>query len=509
MNRAVLRQIARLGLAFAFAVFIAGCASGPYRPYVQLPESLPGCERIALPALAADATQSRVTPFVSEGPRYTLHFLEFDDQGWPYPDSNGAAHNGRQIDCALADLEHKALHGPVLTLVYVHGWNHSARDGDRDLDKFKEVLADQARLNGATRVVGFYVAWNGDSMTDTPVLNYLSFWSRKNAARHVAEGSVGEFFARLKTLRQRANQIDCAGEPGQPGTRACPVRTIMVGHSFGGAILYSSIAPYLLETVADPQQRREQGIADLVLLLNPAFEATRYEPLHRAAYRATARLEPEQRSAYQTPLLVSVTTDADRATKNAFPAVRWINTIFQAPSTQDQSLAMRRTHGHVDAYVTHRLDYDKQREDATMQREDCLNSPAQDLRSAFVLTALRHGRMEMKPGWERRFCGGMTLRHEMSSDLGPASPIWNIRTSQDVMDGHNEITGPELQNFVSQLYVDLSAIGGTVAAANAASSRALAEQARPEATPALESTDTAKTPPPRARKRSVRVAQRG
>lgn len=63
-----------------------------------------------------------------------------------------------------------------------------------------------------------------------------------------------------------------------------------------------------------------RGIADLILLLTPAFEATRYDAVCNAARRY-------RNPRYRPPLLVSVTSDADMATGMAFPVARVINSL--------------------------------------------------------------------------------------------------------------------------------------------------------------------------------------
>jgi alpha-beta hydrolase superfamily lysophospholipase len=63
-----------------------------------------------------------------------------------------------------------------------------------------------------------------------------------------------------------------------------PVRMLIIGHSFGAQLVFSSIAENLVETMSsqpsDPGARIMR-YGDMVILINPAFEATRVLPLLR------------------------------------------------------------------------------------------------------------------------------------------------------------------------------------------------------------------------------------
>ena len=165
---------------------IGGCAVQPHRPYIQNAESGAACAS----TLAAD--KQRTTPEVPDDKSYTLHFVEFDDQGWAFPDgTDDTGTPSRQIDCAIADLRHKLEAGDknVLSFVYVHGWKHSADNDDRDVKRFRKLLMSRAAYFPDRHVVGIFVGWGGKTV-DTWGLNNLTFWGRKNAAHHVADGRV-------------------------------------------------------------------------------------------------------------------------------------------------------------------------------------------------------------------------------------------------------------------------------------------------------------------------------
>jgi len=443
------RRWLALATALISAALLQACAVLPQRPFMKAQHPDARCK-------SASADAVRATPELGPKGAYTLHFVEFDDQGWAFPDSTdpalGDGTPSHQIDCAIADLRHslQSEHRNLLLFVYVHGWKHSAANDDSDVRKFRELLATRSALFPGRKVVGIYVGWQGNTIDAWGIRN-LTFWGRKNAATHVAEGRVRELFSRIRGLRNHwngptaGNEHACDWKPnGQQD--GCRLRTVMIGHSFGGLILFNSVAPYVIEALtigrdrpdgAPPQlTERARSIADLIVLLNPAFEGSRYEPVFEASrHYASSEGEP--------PLLVMITSTADLATKNAFPAARWINSLFQYPSSSDeQSTAMRRTPGHIERLLTHKL---------CLGEADCADASA-DADSA-AQTPLAWG-----PAL-RRYCHGLVLRG-FESKAQPLRPIvWNVRTQGNIIAGHNDINGPHVINFVSQIFNDVTGVG--------------------------------------------------
>jgi len=457
----------------ALLPFLAACASQPNHPSYFTQNAGVDC----LPAL--QATSDGPQPNQDGG--YYLHVIEFDDQGWAFPEKTREdvppPSPTYRIDCAIRHLRATIESArPALTFVYVHGWHHTAADSDDDLLKFKETLREQYRRHGQERrVIGYYIGWNGESI-DIPLLRQTTFWGRKNAAHHVAEGSVREFFARLKALREYWNRPsnaesigmhDCRrGDDGQ-GVRLrgpeCPIRTVMMGHSFGAWILFASTSPYILETLASAsdvplnpkakQTERERGIADLVVLINPAFEASRYDAIFNAARRYNSER-------YELPLLVTITSDNDNATGTLFPVARAANSAFQYPATSDlESRAMKRTHGHMTEYLTHELRFEGQWSNADERYDPCRTADeSAALRKEFV-ERLKASYPRPAPGrLQRQFCGGLALTWSGGPLSTPDSIVWNIRTHASVIDGHNGIHRRPFEYFLEQMYEDLSDI---------------------------------------------------
>ena len=128
----------------------------------------------------------------------------------------------------------------------------------------------------------------------------------------------------------------------------------MIGHSFGGLALFAAVSQSLVNGFVtgediDGKHPPVERLGDMIVLINPAFEATRYQPLDRAARN-------RKYDVYQAPVFISVTSEADQATGKLFPLGRTLNTIFESELTKEERNANRNTPGHIDAYLTHRLE---------------------------------------------------------------------------------------------------------------------------------------------------------
>ena len=418
--------------------------------------------------------------------QYDLLFTEFTDQGLQYP-SQQYPTAAFQINHTLEVLNRIAKAprtNGISLVVYVHGWHHGASSADSDVRRFREILQATAlaeRLQDKPfNVVGVYVGWRGASL-DLGSLNYLTFWNRAEAADRVAQGSTRELFNRLRSFRCEQNQtVLTRGRPTAAAEGDCTwsgkrsqgrpkVATMMVGHSFGAKILYNALAGSLLEALIQPQGTRGQDTvslryADLVVLLNPAFEATQYTPLHRVA----APPESDYRRSYHPPMLVSVTTSADWATRVAHPIGRTLGSVNEATLGREESVAARYTQGHMTGdgsaddptnYITHSLTHDTQSAETCYQLQGqrisqaASSDPARYALQAEVAYAQRYVQQNAKltAGHVRRFCGGVTLTHR---NHDPNSVVWNVRSDASIMNGHNDVMNDNLIDFVRQLYLE-------------------------------------------------------
>src|SRR5207237_1072565 len=119
------------------------------------------------------------------------------------------------------------------------------------------------------KILGIYIGWRGLSLRGA--LSYATFYTRKSTAFRVAVGSVREILALVR--RHQKDRNDALSEVEI--TRGVGTRLVLAGHSFGGLILFSAVDEYLIESVARPK-KVARPFGDLIILVNPAFEATRF-----------------------------------------------------------------------------------------------------------------------------------------------------------------------------------------------------------------------------------------
>jgi hypothetical protein len=425
---------------------------------------------------------------------YRLYFTEFDDQGWAYPDDAQYGAAGKQIGIFVDELKRSLVQNNerVSVVVFVHGWKHNAHSDDSNVRRFRSLLDSLdlvERTTGCGRhVVGVYVGWRGSSTTlGDPAAN-LTFYSRKSAAERVALGDVRLLFSHLRALQDMANrpwtervlrsQIApaAAAAPGQCDKR---MRLSIAGHSFGGLIVYTSLAQALIRDVVELRQAEDEALqksgtrptmsreGDLVVVVNPAIEATRYEPLHRA-------VEERDLPHYHGPLFVAVTSIDDQATRIAFPLGRALSTALERyPAAADgrEKRANLNTLGQDDDFLSHSLSavaYGSAARTAGSVRTDAVcagwNRPGAPFKerldieageSAAFLKRLADQGYDASGLFPRDFCSVEVLHLATRPGARPAaanSPVWNIRTSQPIVNDHNDFDNQRLIAFFRQLY---------------------------------------------------------
>lgn len=416
-------------LAVIPLVLLTGCAANSIYRSDYSP-----CLATAANPCQAHSLQLHSTAAADE---FMLGFVEVDDQG--------QLRDRAQMQALLDKLYQLAINDSIIINVFVHGWHHNARPGDPNIESFKGALARLSKIehdlsltkHTATRkVVGVYVGWRGESI-DVPGLNYLTFWDRKNTAQEVGHQGVTELLVRLEEIANVKNAL----------TPPIKSRLVVMGHSFGGAVVYSAISQVLADRFVNSRAGKSyagdaNGFGDLVVLLNPAFEALRYAPAYDLAQAQCSYFDN------QVPKLAILTSEADYATKYAFPAGQFFSTFFETHGTiqrndckfqlsLDEGAADRSAVGHFEPLISHTL--------------TPTNSQDPDMAVANYTN--------MKNIWAAQTAGGTTqfgttvLTH--LNKTNPRNPYLNIRVDKELIADHNDVFGGRVMDFL-RLLVEMS-----------------------------------------------------
>jgi len=379
---------------------------------------------------------------------YQLSFVEFDDQGWLWD----RAQMTKTLD-TLRSQEY--LESGVIMLVFVHGWKHNAAFDDPNVLEFRkmlrrvhklEYLASKKENRPARKVAGTYLAWRGQSAPG--VLSSVTFWDRKNVANTVGHGALTEFLLQLEN-------VQIAHLEKEKG-RAAQTKLIVIGHSFGGQIVYSALSQIFLDRFVDLEGAPPQTFGDLVILVNPAFEAARFSPLREASRQ---RKYP----AGQVPLITIFTAKNDGATGVAFPLGRWFSTFFEKHRDGDQKSSNREAIGHFEPYISHELTWVKtvkpvaeltSAEETKLTAVERERSDLEATRADLAITSMSSQqwlKTTSRAGWSLDF-GSARLAHlvktEKRNQTDPCNPFYVISVDKEIIDGHGGIWTPAFADFL-------------------------------------------------------------
>ena len=238
--------------------------------------------------------------------RYYLSFLEFAENGSPADvDADDRVLRKRQLDALVAHLrEQRKLGKHSYVIAFVHGWRHNAGIGDGDVAKLRLMAAYTASFlrqrcvtlqrDCNTVVTAVYFGWRGarideryasrvlgprvgqyfDAIFGTPPA-LLTLFDRKPVSERIGPAAV-------TALRRIDNIIfDRSGTGWKNDTHS---RMITFGHSLGGNMLATAYREMMLDRIARhvPGTVMTAPYGDLIVLLNPASEASNWTVLQRA-----------------------------------------------------------------------------------------------------------------------------------------------------------------------------------------------------------------------------------
>jgi len=284
-----------------------------------------------LPAQAPDpichesSQQSCASAPLIETSNYLLGFVEFDDLGWFW--------DRKQKQAVVNEIRKVTQNQDVIIVVFAHGWNHDSSAADSNVLNFQRVLKRLALLEDEAahvrcltprRVVGVYLGWRGKAFKGAghfpaTLYNWTSFFSRKATAHRVGAEDAAELLSDLEAVRTKANS--------RPGNDQHASRMVIIGHSFGTAVVYGAVSRILAERRLHLEDGDVQAAAfgDLVVLVNPAIEASLLFPFAQAteSYKAA-----DKGSTFQ-PILAVFASQGDGPNRFLFPIARNLSTLFK------------------------------------------------------------------------------------------------------------------------------------------------------------------------------------
>jgi hypothetical protein len=357
-----MRWIHRFTAAIALAVAVAACVPNTsYRTCLGLPTGQP-CSR---PSVVTEKLKTR--DFDREQPvsvqdvewPYQLAFIEFDDRGEMF--------DRRQLTAALDTIVRAKAHAPVGTTpvvaVFVHGWKNNASDSSGNVWGFRQTLAGlslefKVPDGPASPVIGVYIGWRG-AVVSAPLLKEFTFFDRHGKSQNLPGAHMSEALTKIMQAAKGEHFDDAR------------TTSVLIGHSFGGAVLETALSQTLAHIVDEAQATRTpiRWPADLIMFLNEAQEATRsYQLIESLISNVAPRepcLSPDQKQIMEAPAIVSVSSTGDAATRLAFPGAQSIarpfNSLRKYPpggnalGVTSQTSMFFRTTAHMKQFQSHVL----------------------------------------------------------------------------------------------------------------------------------------------------------
>jgi hypothetical protein len=298
-----------------------------------------------IPYVASDGTTRKL--------EYRLAFLEFHEDGKPYAlrepcsedcadDRYGRVDIGKrsQLGAILNSIDSM---GPHYVMVFVHGWRHDASIGDSNLADFRlyaahvaRFLEDRAILDPNTpkpQLTAIYVGWRGARTDETWLRRKFGVFGKWIGGflavgtlfdrKPVSEAIAPSVLNALRAIDSRLN----IGRP-IPDVGYVPTnknKMIVFGHSLGGNLLITALREDLVKLVLKHVGGTyvQPVLGDLVVLINPAAEASKWIEMQRALWQRLALESAERRplGEYvvahrffrrdQVPIIVSATATRD------------------------------------------------------------------------------------------------------------------------------------------------------------------------------------------------------
>lgn len=261
---------------------------------------------------------------------YYLSFLEFRETGEPYAlswlgrsgDENMSGetlrgllppnyldlNNEQKIDSLeLSQLDvlkhHLAQFESNYVIVFAHGWRHDASVGDRNVAdlrlyaahavKFLQERCETEGLYCNTKVSAVYIGWRGARVNESGLKRAFgqtlggflgdfaagaTLFDRKPVSEQVAPGAISALRAIEKVLSEKTKSEN---------------KMIVFGHSLGGNLFATGLQDDLVKSVRLHRAGDQMPpvLGNLVVLINPAAEATKWTAIQREVWTRIAYRE--------------------------------------------------------------------------------------------------------------------------------------------------------------------------------------------------------------------------
>jgi len=370
---------------------------------------------------------------VEQYPEYDLAFIEFSERGNLY---------SREDTRKVFDfIDRKAnQEDGAAVFVFVHGWKNNAEFDNKNVRQFRDFLSRAAEnaVVGERKVIGLFLGWRGD-VTNVPIARNLTYWGRKSVAEEIGSGGVTEVFAKLNQILIEQYEEESTNSALYKNTY------VIIGHSFGGAIVLSALHDVLLDQLVDanPLIYNESGqchkikrFADALVLLNPAIEANRAILLKEAAARCNFKED-------QPRLMHVLSSDGDNATRIFFPIGQYVNLAL--PSSP------------------------KKLERAINGKKIIIDERKMDLNTIGNLKQLRTGYLSFDKkaqSWAIADCMddlgecGITGKKQQRNHfpINKNDPLSFIKTDRNFIKNHGDVFGCYVQSYITAIIFETQAI---------------------------------------------------
>jgi hypothetical protein len=342
--------------AVVLVLFLSAC----HHQYRLLDENLkpmqpmPARSAVPFPLPMIEQTTTSIPEPNGGDKKVTLEtaYIEFKDSGCMF-DPAGEPTDGLKYQLDQTRKLIKARK-PSQVVLYVHGWNNNASEQSSDVTRFRYALAYLgARLDlSKGPLLGIFIGWRGGTFKGGVLgpLTFVTYWSRKQGARRVAEGHcTGAAASAAQGLPSVIDELLDATEQANPDRHF-----YSIGHSFGARVLEGALdKTKYIKGIYDAINARPPvpytPKMDLVLLINPAtdsWKTTRFlhkmDKLNSELEQQTettfvvhhpgyddqlCREAPDDRRCQPYPLVVEVSSVGDFLTGAVMPVANAVNYV--------------------------------------------------------------------------------------------------------------------------------------------------------------------------------------